>query len=961
MLRIALVGVFGMSLVGLVPCFASTVTVPEGETLTLSTGTEIAESDDLALFGTLDLNGHSVAVRSMTTRHAEALQETGVRVASSAAQITNSAAGSAVLTLTSGVSTYTGRVAPGVQIVCDRSASLKLATPQRGFAANRLSISGSVSVLSRPTRMIFVFKDVAADGSSAEKLVRLSEVVPTCGGVPVTALGGVVTCSDGGLVDGRIIDNVYLGGKVSVSTRPCVITLTLSGVDGQSPLPVDGYRIGTASEPAYSPTEWDVYIDWNDEIGAVLVDRHVNDPLNRPSISTATTSDTWSNQLSQNFAFSRDAIGSPFGLSTDVSLASGASLRASTAEQLSAGTVSGSGKIVLDGRLAAGEGILSAAEDAQAITTRVAAGADATSVESGTLRIRGKLSSSWTCSVIKIAPKKVPASDGASVFWGMNEFKIYDENGAEVSLAKADVDCSTKTWNTSSTSGYTLVDGKESTRMLPKNGSVDDLPFVTITPKAPVTFASYDWYPSVNNGTATANRFPTELEIWVSSDGESWELADHAFVPQPADNAGYCTYQGGANHFAAKGGEVAEPQALPDDIRGSLSASSAFVESVKARYFRFAPHATFYDANFTDTSCYGWALSEFALLRNGEIVEWPTNNANFSVSNFGCSAGNSSTTAFFADNVRNGATGGAGQHRIFIKQLYGHVQVDAGEALEFDAYELFAGTPSGYTQRTPRGWTLSVSADGETWHVIDVHRPAEDDVFPPNPYDAYGPFSLKNRWSTFDVGNAIGDKSTVSIASGATLSVGGNDGVVTRSANERVGGLDGAGTVALVDGSILDLAVGDSTPVFSGSVAGNGTLVVSGPGAQDFNGADLSGVGKLVLERGFMTGSASFGLGDLALDFSDGVLGAELSGVGTLTVSGKAKFLVPESAVDQRAFTQTFVTAGLIPDASQGILRAGTIMFPEGVDARDWVCKLAVDSNSVVLQASKRGLMVIVR
>lgn len=1027
------------------PLSVTTVRINEGATLKIGTDTPFDEAPALLLFGTLDLNGHSLSVAGVKTRHPEGDSAYCIYgktkdyyIASTEALITNSVASSVTLTTTGGTVQSGAAVASNVKMSLTGTELAQLSGRCGGSNPKQIEAKADVLTMTRPTELIFVFKESAI----GESRLRLNEMVPTFKGVPISELGYTVSCTiqtpgvtwattyAGRWTDGDLAKGVFLSDSATVSPeKPHIMVVTLSG---RGFPPVDGYRLGTPNEPGYSPKTWNVYVVRNDDLGAVLVDQRKDDLLNRPELNTATDKDdAWSNQLTDNYVF-KWPLGAAVGADTDLNIVKG--MRFSEGGPVALGAVSGAGKITLDqdsvicpesladwtgvfsvdetyGFLGEGPGVLlssGAAEQKFAyenvnlsvgvaetnstvkvlydettadtyartrlrdgagtlgVTVRApgkeqylaAQGSDytgPTDVESGTLVVHGK-GAGVTCSYIKIVVKKVPHTDNYSnCYWGMNEFAVYDESGAKINLANATVKSSTSFIN-DKTNGPKLVDGDETSRMLPSGGSLDDMPTVTIPLPQPVTFAAYDWYPSVNNGSPTTYRYPLELEIWVSSDNVNWMLADKRTNAQPSTNADYKKFQGGENHFALNFGTTDLPT-LDAAVRGASSERASFVESVKARYFRFTCFETFYGWNFldpTNKTDKGWGMSEFALLKNGASVDWPTNNAAFSVTNesglvFWSSGAQGSANEKIADNIRTGVNSGADQNRALYSNGLGYLQIDAGEELEFDAYSLWTPSPSSAVKRLPRGWMLQVSANGTNWHTVDVHRPAADDVCPTSAYREYGPFSLKNRWPIPGAGNVIGDKSKVTVAEGATLRL--------DAASEYVGGLAGEGTVNL-KGHTLGLFTQDTNTVFSGAVEGAGTLVISGEGEQAFEGADLSGVSTLKLAGGAMTGSASFDGSDLSLDFAGGALGASLLNIGALTVTGDVVIRPPAAAIAaKKNWTATITTGTAMDEETQkAFANAQFIGLPRSMKP-----SVEVGANCVTFTVVRSGLIFILR
>lgn len=569
----------------------------------------------------------------------------------------------------------------------------------------------------------------------------------------------------------------------------------------------------------------------------------------------------------------------------------------------------------------------------QVIAGNAATYSGETKVEKGTLQVLGKLAS-VTCRYIKIAPTKTYAVDSNHYRWSMNEFKIYDADGDEISLAGSGVTCTSGKWN-STNDGTKLIDGNVNTRMLPRDESDDyehleHLTAVTIDMKKEVTFSSYDWYPPTGStvGSTYSNRFPTELAILVSSDGQNWTTVDFRSVAKPAADADYLKYQGGENHFSLGYNRALKAyDTLDAAVTGTTDPNAGTVKTVKAQYFRFSPYETFLGGQFTGQYDYGWHVSEFSLLKDGEIVPWPAgtgigyDGARITVKTGGNSINN------FANNVHTGALETvSGAVRCFFDECGGCVTVNAQEPIEFDAYELWNGPTSGSTEgRLPRVWTLEVSTDKVTWYVVDNHAASDSDVRP-GPYGCYGPFSLKNRWLMNGAANAIGDDSLVTVSDGATFSL--------ATDYERIGGLAGRGSVSLV-GATLALNNVLNTPTFRGKMSGSGRLVLE-TGAQFFENADLTGVTELAFAGGAFGGTANFG---------------------ALRVTGDVKLILPETVVKTGGAVRLF-TYTSIDDDSKAALENATL-----ISAFERTRKFSIDvgETAVTVNVFRSGMAIIYR
>ena len=984
---------------------AATNIVEVGETLKIESQeqAETFKGNHLRLWGTLDLNGFDVTVGSLSS---VATNKTinGWAVGQTSALITNSAPGLATFTVAGGTTYYNGHVAPSVNFTSN-GGELQILCDDQAFAPAKFTmVTASAMFLARATTIHFSITDVAADGESTQKLLRLAELMLTYKGIPVVKYNDwpLTFTTKGNWADLKATSDQYWDQNRSILESPAVFSMSVGSSGGTGAYgcaSVDGYRIAPPEQPAYAPTVWEIYASRGENTGAILLDHRENDPLNRPAISSSTEKDNWSHRLSHDFGFNRLTFGSPIGRNTDVELGSGAALRMSTIAPFRIGNLSGQGRVQIDDgsvfaptglvgwtgtvsaqysdkmgreakfaisgsqshaafsheeivlvggdenaevvfddsvtmlktRLADGETPLNVTFDpgegkATYLATQNAAYSGETKVASGTLSLFGPRQS-VTCQYIRIAPKKVPSADSFHVYWAMNEFKVFDAQGQEIVLKDVveSVSASNKAqeWNGSTTDGSKLIDGDVTSRCLPYG---DGIQTVTIKTKTPITFSSYDWYPSVKDGSPSKNRYPIELMIEVSSDGETWTVADYRTLVPPTDNADYCKYQGGDSHFGLCSDFAGRNfETLPAEFTGTTAADSSFVQTVKAQYIRFSPYETFYGGKYDSDTYYGWHVSEFSLMKNGEIVPWP---AATTVGLDGCeltatSYGNALKN--IADNLYPGC--GKGEvNRCFVNQCGGWVLINANEVLEFDAYELWNGVqPSGYAKRLPRAWTVEVSMDKVNWHVIDNHPARETDVCP-DIYGAYGPFSLKNRWPVNAARNAIGDESQLSVAHGATFDM--------ASPFERVGGLSGLGSVVL-DGATLALNDGARTPVFEGAVTGNGTLVLES-GVQAFDNADLTGVTELAFAGGAFAGTARFG---------------------ALKVTGDVKLVVPEALMAEGG-SATLFTYDSIDAASKAALEAATFVY-DFTGKRQ--VEIVVGEKSAVVNVRRHGMMLLVR
>jgi autotransporter-associated beta strand protein len=173
--------------------------------------------------------------------------------------------------------------------------------------------------------------------------------------------------------------------------------------------------------------------------------------------------------------------------------------------------------------------------------------------------------------------------------------------------------------------------------------------------------------------------------------------------------------------------------------------------------------------------------------------------------------------------------------------------------------------------------------------------------------------------------DAFGNLSAVTVASGATLDLNGND--------QTIGSLAGAGTVTF---GIANLIVGgDNTDTtFSGSLIGGGALTKTGTGSWLLTGDNSGFTGITLVSDGTLVGNAAslpaLIFNNAAVRFdqsSDGTYSGEIdgngsvikTGAGTLTLNGPNNYL-----------GGTTLSAGLVAISDASSLGAGTITFDGG-------------------------------
>ncbi|MDH4568073.1 DUF4347 domain-containing protein [Pseudomonas sp. BN414] len=119
------------------------------------------------------------------------------------------------------------------------------------------------------------------------------------------------------------------------------------------------------------------------------------------------------------------------------------------------------------------------------------------------------------------------------------------------------------------------------------------------------------------------------------------------------------------------------------------------------------------------------------------------------------------------------------------------------------------------------------------------------------------------------VGGALDDNTSVTVASGATLTV---------SADETIDALSGAGTVALGT-SALTVGINGTSSTFSGAITGSGTLALDGGGTFTLSGTNSGqSWGLQVLSGGTVAIAGDANLGSGTVQLNDGTLSVTSTG-----------------------------------------------------------------------------------
>ena len=209
------------------------------------------------------------------------------------------------------------------------------------------------------------------------------------------------------------------------------------------------------------------------------------------------------------------------------------------------------------------------------------------------------------------------------------------------------------------------------------------------------------------------------------------------------------------------------------------------------------------------------ALSEFALIRNGQTLAWPDGTTARQLEAF------NEPTVCGADLLIDGLT--STKHCIQMLSDGFCVQFDMPAKTYFDGYRWW--TADDAPQREPSAWTVEISDDGENWTMVD----GVSDYFPTEDRQE---LAADRRFEEGASGasNAIADNLVLEV----------NGPFAVEGLSETVAGLAGAGVVSLVSGGELTLDVPENTaetmPSFGGTVMCDGTLVKTGAGSQRLSG-----------------------------------------------------------------------------------------------------------------------------
>lgn len=442
------------------------------------------------------------------------------------------------------------------------------------------------------------------------------------------------------------------------------------------------------------------------------------------------------------------------------------------------------------------------------------------------------------------------------------------------------------------------IDGKLSTRWL--TGVAQPL---TIDTQTGVTFDSYQYY-SPSNQAADQQRAPKSWLLEGSHDGVVWEvLTSQSGIVAPP-------YQAGVNALVGPFtiGLTTLPL-LPATLRAATPPTNRYLSGVTARYLRF-------EVTQMRTPIDGFQLAELQLMRDGDVVPWPTGVI--------ATAPGGQWPDLPACNpqkvVNNTFSGGT--DRWLSDSFINPLSITLPEPITFDAYQW--ATAHLANGRDPTGWVLAISEDGTTWHTIDERL---NEIVTTERLATVGPFPLELPQSVQAL-DALSDNSRVVINHGATLKFEG-------ATHETSGPLSGSGNVTIRQGGRLTLNLfADS--LFSGNLAAAGaTLAFAGDHAQSFaDGTPIAG--------------------DLSVDFCGGRFGGLLELTGALTVTGPVAYAMP-ATLPARVPLFNF---GSIDAPSRAALIAGcdSLTTPDG-----YQIKVRVTETSATLSIARAGLILIVR
>ena len=110
------------------------------------------------------------------------------------------------------------------------------------------------------------------------------------------------------------------------------------------------------------------------------------------------------------------------------------------------------------------------------------------------------------------------------------------------------------------------------------------------------------------------------LKVEISDDGTNWTAVDMRAVPWVADSTAYGSSTSGILRgpfeLSGESSGIGTLYTIPVEFFADTTARSTRAPALTSRYFRITPHAT-WDPR-SDQNAFGWQVSEFSLVRDGE-------------------------------------------------------------------------------------------------------------------------------------------------------------------------------------------------------------------------------------------------------------------------------------------------------------------------------------------------------
>ena len=617
-----------------------------------------------------------------------------------------------------------------------------------------------------------------------------------------------------------------------------------------------------------------------------------------------------------------------------------------------------------DGTAGGTLGLVKTGAGERVVETEAADYTGATEVREGTLVVAAKRAQScvpFTARYVQIVPLRVyGGSDRDYGYnWAIGCFQLIDAEDKAVDMSEAAV--STVVGFSDNSSAKKALTGTQSRCLVKRDDDATTFHPVTLMFASPVTFAGYTWCPDQAEN-ASAARNPITLSVSVSDDRTNWRCVSAETQEHKGLWATEKMVARGPYHV-----RIDQDAQRTDARRKTLDAAylqeggpRASRGALRSRKFRFRVFGT------TNPEChadgYGWFLAEIGLLKDGQRVNWPE-GTKITLVGGTLNKNNNSKLEALVDNVvweagectkletRNGA---------FVENYPSTVEIESPNELVFDSYSLTStGTADYYVARLPSAWDFSVG-NGTTWFQVDAKGDYRNgiDYTITKAYQEIGPFEVASRYPLGGRGccDALGDRSPVTIAAGATLAL--------RTDFERIGPLAGAGTLDLDYGAVA--AINACAPAtFAGRVTGTGarsTLVVPGTNVQTFDNADLRGVATLELE-GAVAGTASFGGQGVTLAFNGGSTAATFADVGELAVTGDVVYGVAAEASaalkDARSYQKVLFTGVTsLADGTRERLEAGIVPELDNIKVKKAV---TFENGVVTLRLSRFGVVISIR